>query len=68
MSSLAIKDFCFMIFVMSIEIIKKELADMRDFFTRVVKIIPPFDIVDSHILPYGLKPHTRSIRRIENGE
>ena len=34
---------------------------MRDFFSRVVQIIPSFDIANPEILPYGLKPHTRSV-------
>lgn len=34
---------------------------MRDFFTSVIKIIPDFDITNPKLLPYGLKPHTRSV-------
>lgn len=44
-----------------INLIKEELAAMRDFFARVVRIIPSFDIANPEILPYGLKPHTRSV-------
>ena len=44
-----------------IELINRELATMRDFFSRVVQIIPQFDIANPEILPYGLKPHTRSV-------
>ena len=44
-----------------IDIIKSELGMMADFFGRVVQIIPSFEIADRKILPYGLKPHTRSI-------
>ena len=44
-----------------IELIHSELETMKDFFDRVVQIIPSFEITDSRILPYGLKPHTRSI-------
>ncbi|MCY4009150.1 MAG: hypothetical protein OXF22_05305 [Anaerolineaceae bacterium] len=44
-----------------IDQIKTELSDMKDFFTRVIQIIPDFNITDPKILPYGLKPHTRSV-------
>ena len=41
--------------------INAELNEMRDFFSKVVKMIPSFHITDPKILPYGLKPHTRSV-------
>ena len=44
-----------------INLIKKELAIMKNFFAKVVQIIPSFDITNPKILPYGLKPHTRSV-------
>ena len=44
-----------------INVIKEELSEMKDFFTRVIQIVPDFDIIDPKILPYGLKPHTRSV-------
>ncbi len=44
-----------------ITVIKYELLLMKDLFTRVVNIVPNFDITDPKILPYGLKPHTRSV-------
>ncbi|MFA6186297.1 MAG: hypothetical protein WC770_03665 [Phycisphaerae bacterium] len=44
-----------------IELITDEMAAVKDVFLAVVDIIPSFDITDSKILPYGLKPHTRSI-------
>ncbi len=44
-----------------ISLINDELAAMRDFFSEVVRIIPSFDITNPDILPYGLKPHTRSV-------
>ena len=44
-----------------IALINKELAMMKDFFARVVQIIPSFHITNPRILPYGLKPHTRSV-------
>lgn len=45
----------------SLHEIRSELKDTQDLFLRVVKIIPRFDITDPKILPYGLKPHTRSV-------
>ena len=44
-----------------IDLINAELATMKDLFARVVQIIPSFDITNPDILPYGLKPHTRSV-------
>ena len=44
-----------------IDLINAELATMKDLFARVVQIIPSFDITNPEILPYGLKPHTRSV-------
>ncbi len=44
-----------------IALINEELAAMRDFFVRVARIIPSFNITNPRILPYGLKPHTRSV-------
>lgn len=44
-----------------IALIRDELTEMKDFFERVVQIIPSFDIANPDILPYGLKPHTRSV-------
>ena len=44
-----------------IALIRNELAEMKDFFARVVQIIPSFHIANPDLLPYGLKPHTRSV-------
>ncbi len=44
-----------------IQIIKAELNDVRSVFLETVKIIPSFNITDKKVLPYGLKPHTRSV-------
>ena len=44
-----------------IETIKKNLNEVRELFEKVVRIIPEFNITDPKILPYGLKPHTRSV-------
>lgn len=45
----------------SIGLIKKELIIVQNLFNTVIKIIPKFDITNPKILPYGLKPHTRSV-------
>lgn len=34
---------------------------VRGVFGKVVQILPSFDITDRKVLPYGLKPHTRSV-------
>ncbi len=44
-----------------IELIWKELSEMDSLFRKVIEIIPSFDITDPKVLPYGLKPHTRSV-------
>lgn len=44
-----------------IDLINAELAAVQDLFVRVVQIIPSFDITNQDILPYGFKPHTRSV-------
>ena len=44
-----------------IDLINAELEAVQDLFVRVVQIIPSFDIANPEILPYGLKPHTRSV-------
>jgi len=44
-----------------IELIWQELSEMDTLFRKVIEIIPSFDITDPKVLPYGLKPHTRSV-------
>jgi hypothetical protein len=44
-----------------IQKVKDDLIFIEDLFRRLLKILPAFDITDEKILPYGLKPHTRSI-------
>ena len=44
-----------------IKTIQQELHAMRIFFNKVINIIKAFHITDPNILPYGLKPHTRSV-------
>ena len=44
-----------------IKLIWQELSEMDTLFRKVIEIIPSFDITDPKVLPYGLKPHTRSV-------
>ena len=44
-----------------IQTIKEELKTVRSLFLKVIDIIPSFNVTDPSVLPYGLKPHTRSI-------
>lgn len=44
-----------------IALINQELKQMRNLFFKVVRLVPSFDILNKDILPYGLKPHTRSV-------
>lgn len=44
-----------------VNLINKELEIVKNIFLETVNLIPSFDITDSKVLPYGLKPHTRSI-------
>lgn len=45
----------------STDIVLQELSRMNNFFVNVIQIIPSFDITNPELLPYGLKPHTRSV-------
>ncbi len=44
-----------------IAVIQSELAFVKRIFEQVVAQIPAFDILSPQLLPYKLKPHTRSI-------
>ncbi len=44
-----------------IEVIKNEMAMVKDIFLAVLDLLPSFDITDPKVLPYGLRAHTRSI-------
>jgi hypothetical protein len=44
-----------------VELIRKEILEVRAVFLKLLDILPSFDITNKNILPYGLKPHTRSI-------
>jgi len=41
--------------------ISDELIEVRSVFNGLLKILPSFKITDEKLLPYGLKPHTRSV-------
>ena len=41
--------------------IVRELAYVKGIFLEVLNLIPSFDITDEKVLPYGLRPHTRSV-------
>ncbi|MEK7114793.1 MAG: hypothetical protein AAB847_00300 [Patescibacteria group bacterium] len=38
-----------------------EIKYLEKLFKKLLDILPSFNITDSKILPYGLKPHTRSV-------
>lgn len=42
-------------------LIIQEIAFVKKLFLATVNLIPSFDITNPKILPYGLRPHTRSI-------
>ncbi len=39
----------------------KDIAFLSKIYGKLITILPSFDITDNKILPYGLKPHTRSV-------
>lgn len=39
----------------------KDIEFIRGIYKRLIAILPSFNITDKNILPYGLKPHTRSV-------
>lgn len=39
----------------------RDMDYIRSFYRKLIQILPSFDITNKNILPYGLKPHTRSI-------
>jgi len=44
-----------------IDLINTELECVKKIFLDLLNILPSFNITDEKVLPYGLKPHTRSI-------
>lgn len=41
--------------------LKDDMDFVHTFYKNLIAILPSFDITNKKILPYGLKPHTRSI-------
>jgi len=46
---------------MKIDDIKTDIKYLEQLYSKLIQILPSFYIADDKILPYGLKPHTRSI-------
>jgi hypothetical protein len=46
---------------LQIESILNSIAEVKQIYEDVVAILPSFAITNKDVLPYGLKPHTRSI-------
>jgi hypothetical protein len=44
-----------------LKIIISELEIIQSIYQKLLLILPSFDITNKEILPYGLKPHTRSV-------
>lgn len=44
-----------------VQAVKRDLEFVEQLFRKLLEILPSFDITNKKILPYGLKPHTRSI-------
>ncbi len=44
-----------------IEQITEDIKFIRGIYEELITILPSFNITDKDILPYGLKPHTRSV-------
>ena len=44
-----------------IENILQDLEYITSIYQNLIKLLPSFDITNKDVLPYGLKPHTRSI-------
>lgn len=38
-----------------------EIEVVRSIYKRLFQFLPSFDVTDKKVLPYGLKPHTRSV-------
>ncbi len=39
----------------------KDIEFAKQLYKKLIKILPSFNITDKKVLPYGLKPHTRSV-------
>ena len=42
-------------------ILLRDMDFIRSIYRKLISILPSFDITNKSVLPYGLKPHTRSI-------
>jgi len=45
----------------SLVVIKNDINLIKSLYEALLNILPSFNVTDSKILPYGLKPHTRSV-------
>lgn len=41
--------------------IQEDLVFIKTLYKKLVQILPKFNVADRTVLPYGLKPHTRSV-------
>ncbi len=41
--------------------ITEDIEFIKNIYKKLITILPSFNITDKDILPYGLKPHTRSV-------
>lgn len=44
-----------------IEEISRDIDFVRSIYRKLIAILPSFNVTDKDILPYGLRPHTRSV-------
>lgn len=44
-----------------VESVLNEMDFLRNLYLKLIHILPSFNIADRTVLPYGLKPHTRSV-------
>ncbi|MCP9493016.1 MAG: hypothetical protein MSG64_01025 [Pyrinomonadaceae bacterium MAG19_C2-C3] len=44
-----------------VALIESEMLEVKSIFLAIVKLLKAFNITDPQLLPYGLKPHTRSV-------
>jgi len=44
-----------------IQNVLQEIETIRSIYQRLFQFLPSFNVTDKKVLPFGLKPHTRSI-------
>jgi len=44
-----------------VRMVLSEIEVIRSVYQRLFRFLPSFDVTDKSVLPYGLKPHTRSV-------